>query len=53
MLAEPDWLTWMEPDGIHLNSDGHSWIERKVSAWPALMAWAGLEQTQTSVPIGL
>ena len=45
MLAEPDWLTWMEPDGIHLNSDGHGWIERKISAWPALMAWAGLELT--------
>ena len=53
MLAEPDWLTWMEPDGIHLNSDGHGWIERKISAWPALMAWAGLEPTLTSVPIRL
>ena len=51
MLAEPDWLTWMEPDGIHLNSDGHGWIKRKISAWPALMAWAGLEPTLTSVPI--
>ena len=51
MLAEPDWLTWMEPDGIHLNSDGHGWIERKISTWPALMAWAGLEPTLTSVPI--
>ena len=51
MLAEPDWLTWMEPDGIHLNSDGHGWIESKISAWPALMAWAGLEPTLTSVPI--
>ena len=51
MLAEPDWLTWMEPDGIHLNSDGHGWIERKISTWPALMAWAGLEATLTSVPI--
>ena len=51
MLAEPDWLTWMEPDGIHLNSYGHGWIERKISAWPALMAWAGLEPTLTSVPI--
>jgi len=53
MLAEPDWITWMEPDGIHLNSDGHGWIERKISAWPALMAWAGLEPTLTSVPIKL
>ena len=51
MLAEPDWLTWMEPDGIHLNSDGHGWIERKISAWPALMAWARLEPRLTSVPI--
>ena len=51
MLAEPDWLTWMEPDGIHLNSDGHGWIERKISAWPTLIAWAGLEPTLTSVPI--
>ena len=51
MLAESDWLSWMEPDGIHLNSDGHGWIERKISAWPALMAWAGLEPRLTSVPI--
>ena len=30
MVAEPDWLSWIEPDGIHLNSDGHSWVERQV-----------------------
>ncbi len=26
MLEEPNWLSWIEPDGIHLNSEGHSWI---------------------------
>ena len=44
MVAEPDWLTWIEPDGIHLNSDGHSWVERQVVEWPALLEWAGFER---------
>ena len=51
MLQEPDWLSWIEPDGLHLNSDGHAWIHRQVSAWTALQSWAGLEANTTSVPL--
>ena len=43
MQAEPGWLGWIEPDGIHLNSAGHQWIERRVRSWAALQRWAGLE----------
>ena len=43
MQAEPGWLAWIEPDGIHLNSDGHHWIEQRVRSWGALQSWAGLE----------
>ena len=30
MLSETNWLSWIEPDGIHLNSEGHYWIYQKV-----------------------
>ncbi|WP_320674590.1 GDSL-type esterase/lipase family protein [Prochlorococcus sp. MIT 1341] len=43
MLEEPHWRTWIEPDGIHLNSDGHYWIYKRVLGWPALLKWANLE----------
>lgn len=47
MLAEPDWLRWIEPDGIHLNAEGHHWLHQRVKHWPALLRWAGLiEQGQ-------
>ena len=51
MVAEPDWLSWIEPDGIHLNSDGHSWIERQVVEWPALLEWAGFESINTATKL--
>ena len=53
MVAEPDWLTWIEPDGIHLNSDGHSWVERQVTRWPALLEWAELAPLNTRTPVGM
>ena len=51
MLQEPDWLGWIEPDGLHLNSTGHAWIHRQVSTWAALQSWADLESITTSVPL--
>ena len=50
MLSEPDWLSWIEPDGIHLNSNGHYWISKKVMSWPSLLRWAGLNQLETLTP---
>ena len=43
MQAEPGWLQWLEPDGIHLNAMGHAWIEQRLRIWTALQHWAGLE----------
>ena len=40
MTNEPLWEDWIEPDGIHLNSFGHSWIYQRVSNWPYLKKWA-------------
>ena len=53
MVAEPDWLTWIEPDGIHLNSAGHSWIASRIRSWSALMEWAGLEPLNTATPFSM
>ena len=39
---EPDWLSWMEPDGIHLNADGHRWMQQRLRTWAALLTWAQL-----------
>ncbi len=46
MLNEPDFQNWVEPDGIHLNSHGHSWIHKKLMNWPSLLKWANLERTK-------
>ncbi len=43
--SEPGWLSWMEPDGLHLNADGHAWIHRQLQQWNALLTWAELETT--------
>ena len=50
LLAEPDWLSWLEPDGIHLNADGHVWMHQRLRQWTALLAWAGLQQLKTLTP---
>ena len=50
LLAEPDWLSWLEPDGIHLNADGHVWMHQRLRQWPALLAWAGLQPLKTLTP---
>ena len=51
MCGEPDYMSWIEPDGIHLNADGHYWISKKVMSWNYLLQWAELRQTETQTPI--
>ena len=53
MQDQPEWLSWMEPDGIHLNSDGHAWISSQVQTWSALLQWAQLDFGSTSMPVAL
>ena len=50
MQAEADWLQWLEPDGIHLNALGHSWIEQRLRSWSLLQQWAGLQPLQQVMP---
>jgi len=50
MLSEIDWLKWIEPDGIHLNCDGHYWIFKKVMSWPFRLKWAGLRELENLTP---
>lgn len=51
MLEEPDWLTWMEPDGLHLNGEGHHFIHRRIRSWTALQTWAELLPLTTTTPV--
>ncbi len=44
MLAENDYLKWIEDDGIHLNSLGHKWMYERVRSWSTLKNWAGINQ---------
>jgi lysophospholipase L1-like esterase len=46
-LDDPRWSHWLEPDGLHLNSEGHGQLYERLSRWQALLRWADLE------PIGL
>jgi len=43
LLADPAWLQWLFPDGIHLNSEGHRQVFKRVQRWPALLQWADLQ----------
>ena len=49
--SQADWLQWIEPDGIHLNTNGHSWIHDALQHWPPLLNWAGLSPLNTPTPI--
>ena len=51
MREEPDWLSWMEPDGLHLNGEGHHFIHQRISTWSALQTWAGLLPLTTTTPL--
>ena len=50
MSAERDWLQWMEPDGLHLNDQGHHWLHQRLSSWPLLLQWAGLTPLELATP---
>ena len=51
MISEPNLSNWLEPDGIHLNSDGHYWIYKKVMNWSLLLEWAELHQLKNLTPM--
>ncbi len=40
MRKEAFWKNWLMPDGIHLNSQGHTWIFNKLQQWSILDNWA-------------
>ena len=40
MIKEPLWKSWIEADGIHINSLGHQWIYEQVINWPYLKEWS-------------
>jgi hypothetical protein len=42
-VSSPNWLQWLNSDGIHLNSEGHRQVYERVCLWPALLRWADLE----------
>jgi lysophospholipase L1-like esterase len=51
LLADPAWLHWLGPDGLHLNSEGHRQVYERVRHWPALLRWADLQPLQGSTPL--
>tara|TARA_Y100001968_G_C19299930_1_gene688515 strand:- start:401 stop:1075 length:675 start_codon:yes stop_codon:yes gene_type:complete len=51
LTNQKEWRNFIEPDGIHLNSDGHYWIYKQVKTWKPLLDWSGLEETKTLTPI--
>ena len=53
MRDEPTWLRWLEPDGIHLNAEGHHWLHQRLMHWPALQRWAGFEPLHQRTPLAL
>lgn len=53
MQQEPGWLGWVEPDGIHLNADGHYWIHHQIRQWAPLTEWAGMSPNITNTPMRL
>ncbi len=52
LLADPAWLQWLGPDGLHLNSEGHRQVFERVRHWPALLRWADLQPLGVSTPQG-
>lgn len=51
LLADPAWLQWLEPDGLHLNSEGHHQVFQRVRQWPALLRWADLQPLGLNTPL--
>lgn len=52
LLEDPAWPEWLCSDGLHLNSDGHGQVYRRLRRWPALLDWAGLEPLQLATSSG-
>ena len=52
MLEEADWLSWMEPDGLHLNEAGHHFIHQRLRNWTSLQTWAELLPLTTTTLSG-
>jgi lysophospholipase L1-like esterase len=50
-LDDPRWGQCLEPDGIHLNSEGHRRIHQALASWPALLDWAGLSSLALATPL--
>jgi lysophospholipase L1-like esterase len=50
LMDDPRWPRWLCADGIHLNSEGHWQVFERVSRWPALLRWAGLEAIASLTP---
>ena len=40
MMSNQYWLSYLGPDGIHLNSKGHKWIFDKAMQWKSLLSLA-------------
>ena len=51
MLEEPDWLSWMEPDGLHLTGGGHHYIHQRLRNWTTLQTWTELFPLTTTTPV--
>ncbi len=50
MIDEPNWINWLEPDGIHMNTDGHYWVYKKLISWNSLLMWGELNQSTSVTP---
>ena len=51
LMADPAWLQWLSPDGIHLNSEGHRQVYERVHRWGPLLSWADLQPTSAATPL--
>ncbi len=51
ILTETLWTRWIEPDGIHLNADGHQWIYKRIASWSSLLKWAEMEPLENLTPL--
>ncbi|MFM7239370.1 MAG: GDSL-type esterase/lipase family protein [Cyanobium sp.] len=51
LLSDPAWPQWLGPDGLHLNSEGHRQVYKRVRQWPALLQWADLQPISGSTPL--
>ncbi len=51
MLTEPDYLKWIETDGIHLNSKGHEWVYKRIIKWKSLLDWSELQPLEMPTPM--